>query len=323
MNARLWSLVSAALAAAPLLAGPQTVSTYQGVTIRADSQEKIEIRVFATGSVEVGYKNIKLFADRIELDTKTKDVLAVGRVTLQFPSETVTAETMTLNLDTQQGKLSRAVGRIQPDVLYSADAIERKSDNLYSFGRMSFTSCTQPTPRWEFSCARANFKKDDYMEMWGATFRIKSVPVFYVPYMRYPLNQERATGFLMPQIGFNQVKGFSFSQGFYWALARNIDVSLSVDDYASKGVGGGFETRYIFGDGTTGQANLYYFAFKTPAEASSPTTPISSAGTTARRSPSGSPSSPPSTPRTPSSSSRSSTTTSGAPSSSTAPPRPT
>lgn len=264
MKYRLIGLLIALATVAPLLSAQQTVSIYQDITVVADTQEKIEARIFASGAVELRYKNIKLFADKIDLDSNTKDVLAVGHVTIQFPSETITADKMTLNLNTQQGKLDQAVGRVQPDILYESSSIERKSDNLYSFGKMSFTSCVQPTPRWKFSAARANFKKDDYMEMWGAVLRIKNIPIFYVPYMRYPLGRSRATGFLIPSVGYNQVKGFSITQGFYWAIARNMDASFSLDYYASKGVGGGLEYRYIFGDGTNGQANLYYFMFKTP-----------------------------------------------------------
>lgn len=259
-----------AFAATPLLSAQQTVSIYQDMTIYANSQEKVEARVFANGAVEVRYKDIRFFADKVDIDINTKDVLAVGHVAIQLPNETITAEKMTFNLDTQQGKLDRALGRIQPDILYESTSIERKSDNLYAFGKMSFTSCTQPTPRWQFSCARANFKKNDYIEMWGAVFRIKKVPIFYLPYMRYPLDRDRATGFLMPQIGYNQIKGFSVSQGFYWAIARNMDATFSFDYYGSKGVGGGLEYRYLFSDGTSGQANLYYFIFKTSESGEKP-----------------------------------------------------
>jgi lipopolysaccharide assembly outer membrane protein LptD (OstA) len=271
MRSFLFALLALAAAAAPLfLSAQQTVSIYQDVTILAKSQEKLEARIYATGEVELRYKSIKLFADKIDLDTNTKDVLAVGHVTIQLPNETITAESMTLNLDTQQGKLEHALGRVQPDILYESASIERKSDSLYAFGKMSFTSCVQPTPRWGFSAAQANFKKNDYVEMWGATLRIKNIPVFYMPYMRYPLNQDRATGFLIPQIGYNQIKGVSLSQGFYWAIARNMDATFSFDYYASKGVGGGLEYRYLFGDGTNGQANVYYFMFKTPVSGEKP-----------------------------------------------------
>ncbi len=44
-------------------------------------------RIIADGNVEVHYKNIVLFADHMEVDSKTKDVLAIGKVTLHIGAE--------------------------------------------------------------------------------------------------------------------------------------------------------------------------------------------------------------------------------------------
>jgi LPS-assembly protein len=256
-------------------------------------------RITADGSVEVRYKNIRLFADHMEIDSRTKDVLAIGRVTLHIGEEpkrpkntpgttaaavapppeesapareVVSTERLEFNLDTAQGKMEKAFGLIEPSFIYEADSIVRESD-IYKMGKMSFTACTQPNPRWGFSCSRANLKKDDYIEMWGATLRIKSVPVLYWPYMRYPLNQERSTGFLMPEIGYTGVKGFFLSETFYWAMARNMDLSLEANLYGKKGLGTGAEYRYIFNNQTRGSLNLFYFKFNSTAMAASATTP--------------------------------------------------
>jgi len=232
------------------------------LTVYAWTFEKAEDRIVASGEVELYYKQIKLFADRVEVDTKTKDALATGHVSLELPEEVVNCEKMSFNLDTQQGKLDQALGRIQPSVLYEAASIERKADNLYSLEKANFTSCTQPTPRWKFSFSKADLKKGDYIEMRNAVFSIKKIPIFYWPYMRYPLDRQRATGFLMPQIGYSQIKGLTYSQGFYWATARNMDATFSLDYYSAKGVGAGTEFRYIFNGGTGGEVHLYSFMFK-------------------------------------------------------------
>jgi hypothetical protein len=235
------------------------------VKIKYQTMERSQDRIIATGNpVEVEYRDLKLFADRVELDTKTKDVFAVGigrDAILQLPDETISAKSIFFNLDNAKGKFEQAVGLLQPSIRYQAASIERKDENLYSFGRSEFTSCSQPVPRWKFSCARANFKKNDYMEMWGAVFSIKKVPIFYLPYMRYPLDQERATGFLMPQLGFSGAKGMFYAQDFYWAMARNMDATFSLNYYGKRGVGGGTEYRYLFSGGTGGSLNLFYFLF--------------------------------------------------------------
>jgi len=238
------------------------VITQDDVQVIAKTYSRDKNQVFASGNVEVKYRNIKLLADRIELNTETKDVLATGHVVIQTQEEVVTADWISFNLNNTQGKLENAFGLVQPSLRYQAASIERKADNLYAFGKSQFTSCSQPVPRWKFSCSRANFKKDDYIEMWGALFSIKKIPVFYLPYMKYPLDKERATGFLMPQIGYSEAKGFSYSQSFYWALARNMDATFSLDYYSARGVGAGLEYRYLFSRGTGGNVSLYYFNFK-------------------------------------------------------------
>ncbi len=232
------------------------------ITILARTQEKTKDRIFLAGEVEIRYKDLRLFADRIELDPETKDCVARGNVTIQLPQESVSAEEVYVNLETKRGKMIKADGMVQPMILYRADSVERKSADLYALDGAKITSCAQPVPRWDFSASRANFKKDDYVEMWNAVFRIKKVPLFYLPYMRYPVNQDRASGFLMPQIGHSQTKGFIFEEAFFWEIARNVDATFGLDYYASRGVGGNVELRYLFNGGTGGAINLYGFSFK-------------------------------------------------------------
>jgi lipopolysaccharide assembly outer membrane protein LptD (OstA) len=235
------------------------------ITFLAQNWEKKENRIFASGNVEVHYKDSKLFADEVDINTETKDVFAKGNVVIQVPGQVVSADSVFYNLDSHQGKYEHVNGMIQPDIFYQAAEVEQKDQDTFELTKARLTSCTQPTPRWKFSCARGNFKKDDYVEMWNSVFSIKKIPVFYMPYFRYPLNRERSTGFLMPQVGYTGVKGFFYGQSFYWAMARNLDASFNLDYYSAKGVGGGLEYRYLFRDGTGGEAKVYYFLFKPSA----------------------------------------------------------
>ncbi len=247
-------------------AGPaQAAATGSEITVYARTQEKTKDRIFLAGDVEVRYKDFRLFADRVEIDPRTKDCVATGSVTVQLPGESVTAEEVFVNLETKLGKMIQADGIVQPTIFYHAASIERKPGNLYELLKAQVTSCSQPVPRWRFDSTRANFRKDDYIEMWNAVFRIKRVPVFYMPYMRYPVGRDRATGFLIPRIGWSGPKGFNYEQDFYWAIARNMDATFNLDYYAARGVGGGLNFRYLFHGGTGGEANLYGFTFKRDA----------------------------------------------------------
>jgi lipopolysaccharide assembly outer membrane protein LptD (OstA) len=233
------------------------------IKIVAEHEERVENIFRAWGKVRIEYGELTLFADWVEIDTETKDVLARGTpVTLHLPGETISMEELQGNLDSTEGILEKVHGQVQPSVTYGADRVERINQDLYHMERAWFTSCSQATPRWRFTSSRANLKKEHYLEMWNSVIYLKKVPVFYLPYFRYPLDEERSTGFLMPAAGYNGQKGFTFSQSFYWAMRRNMDATFNLDYFSARGLGAATEYRYIFPRGIGGQIQLYYFRFK-------------------------------------------------------------
>jgi len=230
------------------------------VTIVARNKEMTKDRIYATGDVEIHYRDTLLFADRVEYTPGTKDVLADGNVVIQLADEVIRAERAVFNLDTGIGKIEKASGMIEPSLFYSASSIERVAPDVYDLGRARVTTCSQPVPRWIISFSRAVLKKGSSVRMWDAVFTLKSIPIFYLPYLSYPL-EDRATGFLMPNIGFSAAKGFLVSESFYWAIARNMDATAGVDYYPTEGVGLALQYRYLLAKGTGGQLDLYYFIF--------------------------------------------------------------
>jgi LPS-assembly protein len=248
----------AAAAEAAAQAGAEAPSE---VRILAARQERSGDRVYAAGNVEIHSGGFLLFADRIEYDLGTKDLMAEGNVVLQSGGDVLRAERIFYNLGTGRGTIEKASGLVAPSILFEAATLERKGDDLYGLRRARLTACTQPNPRWSFSLSRADIRKDEYIKMRGAVVRVKSVPVLYLPYLRYPL-KDRATGFLMPRLGFGGEKGFTFSQSFYWAMAPNMDATVGIDFYLARGTGAGLQFRYLFPGGTKGDVDLYYFLFK-------------------------------------------------------------
>ena len=66
----------------------------------------------------------------------------------------------------------------------------------------------QPTPRWEIVSGKATINLGDYAILRNAVIRVKDVPVFYLPILYYPIqDDDRATGFLMPTYGRRRIAG--------------------------------------------------------------------------------------------------------------------
>jgi LPS-assembly protein len=241
--------------------GRQTSASSQ-VEVIAHTKERSGNRITASGDVEIRYGEIKLFADWIELNTETKDVFARGSVHIHLTNEVISMEEVRINLDSSQGELKKVHGLVQPSITYEAESVERENEALYHLKDAWITSCTQTVPRWRFKFDRADFKKEDYVAMWDSVFYIKKIPVFYLPYMRYPLDTQRSTGFLIPKMGYNGRKGLQLSESFYWDIQPNMDATFNVDYYSYKGVGGGLQYRYILPENIAGEMNLFYFRFK-------------------------------------------------------------
>lgn len=110
--------------------GPQT-QAQEEITVYARNQEKTKDRIFLAGDVEVRYKDLRLFADRVEIDPKTKDCVATGNVTVQLPNESLSAEKMFVNLETKQGRMEKADGMVQPTIFYHAASVDKQDQNLY------------------------------------------------------------------------------------------------------------------------------------------------------------------------------------------------
>jgi LPS-assembly protein len=253
--------------AAPAAPAGQTGATE--VRIVSRTQQRDGDRVYASGDVEVRYGEVLVFADRVEYDLATKDVRAEGNVVVQTGGEVIRAERALYNLETGRGTIERASGLVQPSILFEAATLEREQADVYALTKARLTACTQPNPRWSFGLSRARLRTGEYVQMWDAVVRIKSVPVFYLPYLRYPL-KDRATGFLTPQFGYAGEKGLALTQSYYWAMAPNMDLTAGVDLYAKRGTGAGLEYRYIFPGGTKGDLNLYYFMYKRQDDGSRP-----------------------------------------------------
>jgi LPS-assembly protein len=69
----------------------------------------------------------------------------------------------------------------------------------------------------------------------NVTMRVKGVPFLWLPYMRFPIDNRRQTGFLYPSFGKRSRAGFFVSIPFYWNIAPNYDATFTPTWYADRG----------------------------------------------------------------------------------------
>ncbi len=225
-----------------------------------------------TGLVEVECERVKFFADAIEMFTDTNRLVATGNVVFSSPAARIAAEKAEFDTSTLTGVFTTASGIMtlgpkadrtlfagqDPDVYFYGETIERLSDVKYRLTNGAFTTCVQPTPRWELVSGRAVITVDDHAVLRNTVLKVKGVPLMYIPYAYYPLkNGQRATGFLLPTYGTSILRGQAISNAFFLAMGRSQDATFFHDWFTKTGQGVGAEYRYVAGAGSEGNVRAY------------------------------------------------------------------
>ena len=149
-------------------------------------------------------------------------------------------------------------GAEEADIYFYGEKISKVAQEKYRITHGGFTTCVQPTPRWQLTSGTVTLNLKHYAILTNSLFRVKSVPVLYFPIFYYPINKEnRATGFLMPLYGTSTIKGHTLSNAFFWAINRSQDATILYDWFSKTGQGLGGEYRYVAAPGSDGQIRFY------------------------------------------------------------------
>jgi LPS-assembly protein len=75
--------------------------------------------------------------------------------------------------------------------------------------------------------------------------RFEDVPIFYTPYISFPLGDERKSGLLFPILGHSSSNGFDVEVPYYFNLAPNYDLTLTPGVLTARGVELTEDFRYL------------------------------------------------------------------------------
>ena len=208
----------------------------------------------AEGDVHIIFKGGYLDADRVMFDVASSEAEAEGNVFIKSDGDTVEGSKARFNTITRQGVISQGTVFFKENHLFlRGETIEKRGENNYSLRSADVTSCCGENPDWKITGRKIDVTVDGYGTVRHGAFRVKDIPLIYVPYMVFPAKTTRQTGFLPPRWGFSSDKlGWDIGIPFYWAVSESADLTFYQRYMDKRGFQEGVELRYCLGEHSFG-----------------------------------------------------------------------
>ncbi|MDQ3617735.1 MAG: LPS assembly protein LptD [Pseudomonadota bacterium] len=129
----------------------------------------------------------------------------------------------------------------------------------------TYSTCDPSQRGWQLRAQRIDINTDEGMGIArNATVRIGRVPVLYVPWLMFPIDDRRRTGLLYPSVALSGRNGFDYKQPIYINLAPNYDATLTPRLMTKRGLQLGGEFRWLYPEGVGTVAGDFLPADKLP-----------------------------------------------------------
>jgi LPS-assembly protein len=216
----------------------------------------IESRDFAIGgeSEEAEFSNevqIRTPDGTITAESATFDqnnVAVAGRVTFEGRDVKVFGEDAQFDREAETMQFSAAGFDLpQRPARGSAEQIMiNPKESKMSLAKVLFTTCPVNDTDWELHARDVRFDTEAGLgTAHGVKLDFKGVPILYAPYFTFPIDDQRKSGFLTPDIGQRDKTGFDLSVPYYLNLAPNYDLTLEPRYMSKRGVQLRNEFRYL------------------------------------------------------------------------------
>ncbi len=119
-------------------------------------------------------------------------------------------------------------------------------ENTSQLHSLTFSTCSPEQRDWEIVSKSVTLDHEAGMGTFkGVSLRFKDVPVFYLPWAKLPLNDDRRTGLLIPGFSYSDNTGLDLSLPYYINIAPQMDATLTPRFLQQHGLLLGAEFRYL------------------------------------------------------------------------------
>ena len=194
------------------------------------------------------------------------DATLAGRVTFRQDERSVQADSVTYDYVTDRINVAGKVNFLDPRVRVRSDtgsyetaggaifnqanfdlmdrngrgvakSIDLHPDGKIDLSHVRYTSCPVGNDDWMLQAGKIDLDTQGHEGVaHNVIMRFKDVPIFYTPYISFPLGEDRKSGMLFPSFAHSRTNGWEFELPYYFNIAPNYDLTFTPGFLSARGV---------------------------------------------------------------------------------------
>ena len=187
-----------------------------------------------------------LYTQSAAFNTKTGIATVSGGVRIETDGDIIIGKEGTFNLNTQTGEIVDGRLFMKANHYYlSGSQMQKTGENTYLINDCTITTCNGENPDWTITGSEVKVTIEGYGTVKNSAFRIRDLPILYIPYMIFPAKTRRQSGLLPPKLGYSTLNGAEVQIPFYWAISDQTDATFYQRYMTKRGYMQGAEFRYV------------------------------------------------------------------------------
>lgn len=217
------------------------------VSAKASRYEQEQQVATLAGDVVLRQSGMQVEADEASLHQAENRGELIGNVRLRDKGMLVVGDRAELQLDNGEAKIDNAEYVMhQAHARGSALYAKREETAIVRLKDGTYTRCEPGDNAWHLKGNNVTLNPaTGFGTATNVTLRVKDFPVFYTPYIYFPIDDRRQSGFLPPSFSTSSDTGFSLQTPYYFNLAPNYDATLYPTYMAKRGLLMEGEFRYL------------------------------------------------------------------------------
>ncbi|MFH1274365.1 MAG: LPS-assembly protein LptD [Pseudomonadota bacterium] len=217
------------------------------VSAKATRYEQEQEVATLAGDVLLRQGSIQVEADEASLHQLENRGELTGNVRFRDRDALLVGDRAEIFLDSGEAKVENAEYVVHSGkVRGSAQYAKREETAIIRLKDGTYTSCEPGENSWHLQGNNVTLNPaTGFGSATNVTLRVKDVPVFYTPYIHFPIDDRRQSGFLAPSIGSSSDTGLSLQTPYYFNLAPNFDATLYPHLMTDRGLLMEGEFRYL------------------------------------------------------------------------------